>query len=355
MGFSNTKNQPANNLADKLFSDKKDKADDLYSGQKNSLDKLFSGEKGKIDKLFSGEKDFADKLFSGENKNTSADKLFSGGKVKEKDDDVITSPRPVLRPRSKPKDHKDNELNSVNEMTGHNNVTADQLFDSMGKSSKSVSFSDTQVSKDLTKKDSVSVDQKSGSDRNSTIERTPPKKIPRSPRRGKSSDENGSEQTSSEHKKRPKPPQRHHDGKFLGESDSANFESCIRADGGNIQYHKDFTGDEVPSRGDTARGVKQMFYDRMPGEQAKEGRGPRWETNKHHNYGRNSEGYPRNKEEKIHRGGFRKGHGEEGDITDIFEEHVPASNGFVLGDEDTVSDRMNKHGLRHSGRFRFTN
>ena len=339
MGFSNTKSQPSNDLTNKLFSDKKDKADGLFSGPKNRTDKLFSEEKGKIDKLFSGEKDSGDKIFSLEKKTTSADKLFSGGKVNEKNDDIITSPRPVPRPRLKPKDRENHELNSMNEMRD-NNITADQLFDSMGKSSKSVSFSDTKFTNDSRKKGAVSVDQtSSGNDRNPTIERTPPKK---SPRRGKLLDDKGSKETTSEHKKRPQPPQRHHE--------SAGSESRWANDG-NVLYLRDFTGDDVRSREDTARGIKQMFYDGVPGERAKEGR--RWETKDHQNHvpGRNSEGYSGNKEEKIHRSSFRKGHGEEGNITDMFEEHVPASNGIVLSDEDT--DRMNTHGMQSSGRHVF--
>ncbi len=362
-----------------MFSDRKDKtADNLFSSRKNSADKLFSGAKDKADNLFSGAKDKADNLFSG--RKNSAEKLFSGGKVKEKNDDMPTSPRPVPRPRSKPKEKNDENkgLNTLNDTTDSDKITADQLFDSVGKSSKSVSFSDVNATKDSKKEGSQSVGKRSSDDRNSNNERTPPKKAPRSPRnrlnsssprKGKSSDENDTEQRTSEHKKRPQPPQRHHDKNFSerNSSEAAGYgfgshrtsdgmQLFHSRDGSDIQQHKKFSSD-FPSRGDSAKELKQQMRDNTVYEgRNKEGRTPRWEgatlrqePQEQENYGfsRNSERYSRSNHEKIREGSSRNDRDGKGNITDMFEDHVPVSNGIVLDDDE---DRTNQHGRRLPGR-----
>jgi hypothetical protein len=377
-----------------LFSDRKDKAENLFSDRKDKTENLFSDRKDKADKLFSGVKDKADKLFSG--RKDSPDKLFSGEKVKEKNDDKITSPRPVPRPRSKPreKDHENKELNSLNETTDSNKITADHLFDSMGKSSKSVSFSDVNASKGSTRRGSESGDKKSSNDRNSSNERIPPKKAPRSPRdkvnsssprKGKSSDESDSEQRTSEHKKRPQPPQRRHDRKFSeNNSSTADHDSGSHRisngmelfhgrDGSGAQHQKHFRDD--PSRGDSSREFKQKMRDdtmsesrtkerrtprregetprreggtpRREGEASRrEGGTPRWEQKEYENYGfsRKSEGYSRSKHDRYE---DMKERDRKGNVTDMFEDHVPVSNEIVLDDED---DRTHHHSRRLTGR-----
>ena len=355
-----------------MFSDKKDKAaDNLLSSGKDFADKLFGGAKDKADKLFSGQKG-------------SAEKLFSSVKVKEKNDDTLTSPRPVPRPRSKPKekDHgKNEEPKTLNETADSEKITADQLFESMAKSSKSVSFSDVQASRDSEKKSLESVEK------TSKKERTPPKKAPRSPRNNtlnsssprkeKSLEESDTQQRTSEHKKRPQPPQRHHERNFSesnrsvtgydsgSQMPSDGMELFHGRNGKDEQHQENFSG-SFSLRDDNARKFRlAMGSDTMYKGQNKEGRTPRrgetprqqaetlrWEQQEQENYGlgRNKEGYSRGKYEKKHGGNSRNDRDREENITDMFEDHEPANNGIILDDE---KGRTNQHGWHRQGKLSF--
>jgi hypothetical protein len=353
--FANTENKQEKDSA-KMFSDRDNRAaDSLLSGGKDFADKLFSGAKDKADKLFSGQKGSADKLFSGE---------------KEKNDDgILTSPRPVPRPRSKPK-QKDEEPNALCETTDSDKITADQLFDSMGKSSKSVSFSDVQASKDSKKKGSESVEKKTN--KNSRNERTPPKKAPRSPRNNtlntssprkeKPLDED-EEEKNSKRKNRPQPPQRHHDRNFSESKNLAagqNSRNYMQSDG--MELHDSRNGKDIQHQ-EQFSGSFNVRDDRMSEGRNKEGRTPRrereahrqeggalrWEQQEQDNYGhsRNTERYSRGTYGKMHEGNSRNDRDRKENITDMFEDHVPANNGIILDDEE---GRANQHGWRPPGK-----
>ena len=325
-------------------------SEDLHN--KETADKLFSGSKEKADRLFSGTKD-------------SADKLFSGEKINQKSDSV-TSPRPVPRPRLKPasKENSSHEQSNVgstytNEKSESRKLSADKLFDSIGKNNKSVSFVDT--NKDLTVAKKVSESKKS-IEKNTSNERTPPRKSPRSkgntrsPRKEKSSDESDSEQNrqkTPKDKKRPQPQQRNQDRKLSdsnNERTGRNSESRWSTEGmelfdGNrqmensheIRHQRNLDSDTTPHRG-----VKQKMHD------VKDEKRSRWDTKEHENdSSRNSAEYSREKHERM-QNSFRKDRSRKGNVTDMFEEHVPTSDGIVLGDEE--GDKRNRHDRRPTGK-----
>ena len=351
--FAKTENQFINESPSKFL----DRADDKES--------LFSGQKGLENKLFSGGKD----------PQSSADKLFSGGKMKENNDALI-SPRPVPHPRSKSKEKdsksKNEELKSLNKPIDSEEITADQLFDSTGKSSKSVSFSDFQVSEDSNTKSSELVSKEFSKHRSSHGNRTPPKKAPRSPRntlnsssatREISSDKNDSEETSLKEKQRPEPEQRH-GRKHLKEDNLINAHSERKPDGirfgskngSDRQYERNFNYDDnLPLRGDNTTGLKQRMHgdtlsheghvknDRLRTPR-REGRYSRQESKDHENSGLTERSHRYSKNE--HRDSFGKDGNRNRDITDMFEDHVPANDEMVIENKE---DKISQYNQQQTG------
>lgn len=291
----------------------KDKANNLFVGKNNAVNRLFSGGKEKADELFSGQKD-------------SADKLFSGGKEKEKGDDTITSPKPVPHPRSKTKEKHDKNNTSISPQ-GTNDaskVTVDQLFDSVGKRGKSVSFNNILDSQE----------RDSTSKKSTDILKSPPNVAPRSPKNMQNNSDSVPK-SSLEHQKAQR-----HDGRKVSESNGPIVEHAFR-------NHRTSNVKELPNKRNSIRDIQHEHNSHIREETAswREGESLQRAHEKYDFHTRNNQGYSSSKYERMHKleSSHQKELGCRRDVTDVLEDHVPSRTGIIPGDDEDRTDQYGKY------------